>query len=68
MVRVRTILYTREKNVMEHNDFKDQLYNVLNDNDAVLEIADIDTDDAANTFTVRIQDGSKFEIETRKIE
>lgn len=68
MVRVRTILYTREKNVMEHNDFKDQLYNVLNDNDAVLEIADIDTDDAANTFTVRIQDGSQFEIETRKIE
>lgn len=53
---------------MEHNDFKDQLYNVLNDNDRVLEIADIDTDDAANIFILRTQDGSLFEIETRKIE
>lgn len=34
----------------------------------VLRIADIDTDDFANTFTVKTGDGSIFEIETRKIE
>ena len=43
---------------MEHNEFKDQLYEVL----------DIDTSDAANIFTIKTRDGSVFEIETRKIE
>ena len=31
---------------MKHNKFKDQLFEVLNENDVVLRIADIDTDDA----------------------
>lgn len=53
---------------MKHNKFKDQLYEVLNENDVVLRIADIDTDDAANIFTVKTEDGSIFEIETRKID
>lgn len=53
---------------MEHNEVKGQLYEVLDENDVALGIADIDTDDAANIFTIKIRDGSVFEIETRKIE
>lgn len=53
---------------MEHNDFKDQLYNVLHDNDVILKITDIDTDDMANTFTITTNDGSRFEIKTQKME
>lgn len=53
---------------MKHNEFKDRLYEILNENDVVLRIADIDTDDFAYTFTVKTRDGSIFEIETRKIE
>ena len=52
---------------MEHNEFKDQLYEVLDENVA-LGIEDIDTSDAANIFTIKTRDGSVFEIETRKIE
>ena len=36
---------------MEHNEFKDQLYEVLDENDVALGIEDIDTSDAANIFT-----------------
>ena len=56
------------KRVMEHNEFKDQLYEVLDENDVALGIEDIDTSDAANIFTIKTRDGSVFEIETRKIE
>lgn len=35
---------------MEHNEFKDQLYEVLDENDVALGIEDIDTSDAANIF------------------
>ena len=52
---------------MKHNEFKDRLYEILNENDVVLRIADIDTDDFANTFTVKTRDGSIFEIETRTV-
>lgn len=38
---------------MEHNEFKDQLYEVLDENDVALGIEDIDTSDAANIFTVK---------------
>ena len=55
-------------NNMEHNEFKDQLYEVLDENDVALGIEDIDTSDAANIFTIKTRDGSVFEIETRKIE
>lgn len=50
---------------MEHNEFKDQLYEVLDENDVALGIEDIDTSDAANIFTIKTRDGSVFEIETR---
>ena len=53
---------------MEHNYFKDQLFEVMEENDAFLGIVDIDTYDAANIFTIKTKDGSVFEIETRKIE
>ena len=49
---------------MEHNEFKDQLYEVLDENDVALGIEDIDTSDAANIFTIKTRDGSVFEIET----
>ena len=58
----------KSKKVMEHNEFKDQLYEVLDENDVALGIEDIDTSDAANIFTIKTRDGSVFEIETRKIE
>ena len=48
---------------MEHNEFKDQLYEVLDENDVALGIEDIDTSDAANIFTIKTRDGSVFEIE-----
>ena len=53
---------------MEHNEFKDQLYEVLDENDVALGIEDIDTSDAANIFKIKTRDGSVFEIETRKSE
>ena len=53
---------------MEINTFKELMYNVLDDNDVALEIADIDTHDKENLFVVRENDGSVFEIEIRKIE
>ena len=54
MVRVRTNkTYKESKKVMEHNEFKDQLYEVLDENDVALGIEDIDTSDAANIFTIK---------------
>ena len=53
---------------MEHNEFKDQLYEVLDENDVALGIEDIDTSDAANIFTIKTRDGSVFDIGTRKSE
>ena len=38
---------------MEHNEFKDQLYEVLDENDVALGIEDIDTSDAANIFVLK---------------
>lgn len=53
---------------MELNAFKDLMYNVLDENDEALKIADIDTHDKENLFVVKEKDGSLFEIEIRKIE
>ena len=39
---------------MEHNEFKDQLYEVLDENDVALGIEDIDTSDAANLSLIHI--------------
>ena len=52
---------------MEHNEFKDQLYEVLDENDVALGIEDIDTSDAANIFTIKTRDGShRFKIGSRR--
>lgn len=47
-------------------DFKDWLFDILNDLDNDM-IADIDTDDKSNTFQLSIVDGSIFEIKCRKL-
>lgn len=51
---------------MELNEFKDRLYNLLDDSEN-LELADIDTDDKNDIFTIKTNDGSVFEIKARKI-
>lgn len=50
---------------MELNYFKDQLFDLLNESE--LDLAEIESDERANTFTVYITDGSKFELECRAV-
>lgn len=51
---------------MELDYFKDKIFEAIDEiND--FEIADIDTDDLKNVFTVETADGSIFEIECRKL-
>ena len=52
---------------MEHNEFKDQLYEVLDENDVALGIEDIDTSDAANIFYNKKQ-GTEVFFENRNTE
>lgn len=47
--------------------FKDKLFEMMNEGDNELDIADIDTNDRENTFTVLTVDRSQFEIECRKL-
>ena len=47
---------------MALNDFKDKIFDILNDADS-LEISDIETDDKRNTFTIATQAGIIFEVE-----
>ena len=47
--------------------FKDKLFEMMNEGDNELDIADIDTNDRENTFTVLTMDRSQFEIECRKL-
>lgn len=51
---------------MKLENFKDGLFDLLNDSDS-LDIADIDTDDRNSIFMIKTQDGSLFEIECRKM-
>lgn len=51
---------------MDLNYFKDKLFDLLNDSDA-LDIADIATDDRRGLFTVNTSDGSAFELLCRKL-
>lgn len=46
---------------MTRNDFKDMLFDLINDNDEF--IKDIETDDTNNIFTITNKDGSSFIIE-----
>lgn len=50
---------------MSLNDFKDWLFNLLNEVDADM-LADIETKDKLNTFQLKMADGSVFEIECRE--
>lgn len=51
---------------MALNDFKDRIFDILNDADS-LEIYDIETDDKRNIFTIATQAGIIFEVECRQI-
>ena len=51
---------------MELEDFKDWLFDVLNDADSDI-ITDIETDEKTNTFRLGMLGGGKFEIECRKL-
>lgn len=52
---------------MTLNYFKDKLFEMMNEGDNELDIADIDTNDRENTFTVSTTDRSQFQIECRKL-
>lgn len=51
---------------MELNDFKDRLFDVLNESDE-LNISDIAGDDAKNIFVIEMEDRSVFVIECHKV-
>lgn len=76
MVRVYSLKYTeqgkaqinqnrREKH-MELDYFKDMIFDLMNEADSI-DIANIESDDANNTYTVSTSDESVFEVECRKI-
>lgn len=46
---------------MELNYFKDRLFDLLNESDA-LDVREITADDRANTFRVMVSDGTIFQI------
>lgn len=48
---------------MTHNEFKDRLFNVLNETEE-LDIADIETYDREHKFKIVLSDGSQFIITT----
>lgn len=50
---------------MTFEDFKDWLFDVLNDLDSDI-VADIGTDDKSNTFKLTMVGGNVFEIECRE--
>lgn len=52
---------------MTLNYFKDKLFEMMNEGDNELDIADINTNDRENTFTVSTTDRNQFEIECRKL-
>lgn len=51
---------------MELNLFKDKLFDLLNESDN-MNIADIETDDAAGAFQIKTTDGDLFIIECRQV-
>lgn len=50
---------------MDINFFKDILFDLLNESDAI-DAADIQTDDKNNAFTVMVQDGTSFTVKVEK--
>ena len=51
---------------MELNDFKDWLFDVLNEHNSDI-IVDIETNEKSNTFQLSMVGGGRFEIECRKL-
>lgn len=51
---------------MKLDYFKDTIFDLINETDT-MEIKDILTNDKENTFTIVLMDGSRFELECRKI-
>ena len=51
---------------MSLNDFKDKLFDLLNEADN-MEIKDIEANDKENTFRIFLEDGHLFELECRQI-
>lgn len=49
---------------MKHEEFKDRLFNILNETDE-LPILDIDTSDRDSEFKIVLQDMSQFIISTK---
>lgn len=47
---------------MELNYFKDILFDLMNESDE-LDVADIQSDDRANTFLVSMKDGTSFFVQ-----
>lgn len=50
---------------MDLNYFKDKLFDLLNESDE-LDLSDTRADDRRNAFTVRMADGSEFELLCQK--
>ena len=61
-------LYNSRKEIKEMgiDDFKDWLFDILNDLDSDI-LADIKPDDTANTFQLIMVGGNVFEIECREV-
>ena len=61
-------LHNSRKEIKEMgiDDFKDWLFDILNDLDSDI-LADIKPDDTANTFKLIMVGGSVFEIECREV-
>ncbi|MCI8582559.1 MAG: hypothetical protein HFH13_05455 [Dorea sp.] len=51
---------------MELDYFKDKIFDMLNDTNAIL-ISDIEILDRQNVFKILLQDGNLFEVECRQI-
>lgn len=47
--------------------FKDKFFEMMNESDNELDIADINANEQENTFTVSTTDGSQFEIKCKKL-
>lgn len=47
--------------------FKDKLFEMMNESDNKLDIADINANEQENTFTVSTTDRSQFEIKCKKL-
>lgn len=78
MVRVCSLLYAELRGLkaeksdkgectMELNDFKDRLFEMLNEGSDELGLTDIEAHDRENIFIVETAEGSRFEIECREV-